>query len=70
MSKRVVEEIKKFKETSAFLRGMVSYVGFKQSFIEYDRDRRLHGDGNYNKYLGSLKIGLNGLVGFTSSPLQ
>tara|TARA_A100001015_G_scaffold317447_1_gene434451 strand:+ start:222 stop:1157 length:936 start_codon:yes stop_codon:yes gene_type:complete len=70
MSKRVVEEIKKFKETSAFLRGMVSYVGFKQSFIEYDRDRRLHGDGNYNKYLGSLKIGLNGLVGFTSRPLQ
>ena len=43
--------------------------------------RRAHGDkyrfgladagaGNYNRYLGSLKIGLNGVVGFSTFPLQ
>jgi dolichol-phosphate mannosyltransferase len=44
-------------------------VGFKQSFIEYDRDERYLGQGNYNRLTGSLKIGLNGLISFSSKPL-
>jgi dolichol-phosphate mannosyltransferase len=52
------------------LRGLVAYVGFKQSFIEYDRDERYADKGKYNRLTGSLKIGLNGLIGFSSRPLQ
>ena len=51
------------------LRGMVAYVGFKQTYIEYDRDERSIGKSKYNKFFGSLKIGLNGLIGFSSRPL-
>jgi glycosyltransferase involved in cell wall biosynthesis len=57
-------------ESHGFLRGLVAYIGFKQAFIEYDRDERLEGVGNYNRFTGSLKIGLNGLISFSSRPLQ
>jgi dolichol-phosphate mannosyltransferase len=66
MSRRVVEELGRLKEGHGFLRGLVAFVGFKQTFIEYDRDVRAHGEGNYNRYFGSLVIGLNGLVGFSN----
>lgn len=69
MTRRVVEELRRLNETHGFLRGLVSYVGFKQSFIEYDRDQRYSGKGNYNRLTGSLKIGLNGLISFSSKPL-
>jgi glycosyltransferase involved in cell wall biosynthesis len=69
MTRRVIEELRVLNETHGFLRGLVAYVGFKQSFIEYDRDQRYSGKGNYNRLTGSLKIGLNGLVSFSSKPL-
>lgn len=69
MTRRVIEELRRLNETHGFLRGLVAYVGFKQSFIEYDRDQRYSGKGNYNRLTGSLKIGLNGLVSFSSRPL-
>jgi len=68
-SRRVVNELKKFNEKEAFLRGMVSYVGFKQSKIYFDRKERTLGKSKYNKFTGSLKIGINGIVGFSSRPL-
>lgn len=69
MTRRVIEEIRLLNETHGFLRGLVAYVGFRQSFIEYDRDPRFAGKGKYNRLTGSLKIGLNGLIGFSSRPL-
>jgi glycosyltransferase involved in cell wall biosynthesis len=70
MSRRVIEELRRLSETHGFLRGMVAYVGFKQAAVIYNRDARLTGTGNYNRLIGSLRIGLNGLVGFSSRPLQ
>lgn len=70
MDRRVIDELKKLHESHGFLRGMVSYVGFKQTFIEYDRDERASGTSSYNRYLGSLKIAFNGIVGFSIKPLQ
>ena len=70
MTRRVIEELRRLNETHGFLRGLVAYVGFRQTFVEYDRDERSHGRGNYNRFTGSLKIGLNGLIGFSSRPLQ
>jgi polyisoprenyl-phosphate glycosyltransferase len=69
MTRRVVEELRALNETHGFLRGLVAYVGFKQGFIEYDRDERFAGVGNYNRLTGSLKIGLNGLISFSARPL-
>ena len=70
MNRRVVNEILKLREHHGFLRGLVAFVGFNQSAIEYDRDKRFAGKGNYNRYMGSLKIGLNGLIGFSAKPLN
>jgi glycosyltransferase involved in cell wall biosynthesis len=69
MTRRVIEELRLLNESHGFLRGLVAYVGFKQAFIEYDRDERYAGAGNYNRLTGSLKIGLNGLISFSSRPL-
>ena len=70
MSRRVVDELRRLNESHGFLRGLVAYVGFRQAFVEYDRDERFAGAGNYNRLTGSLKIGLNGLISFSSRPLQ
>jgi len=70
MSRKVMEDLRRLNETHGFLRGLVAYVGYKQAAIEYDRDERLHGRGHYNRLFGSLKIGLNGLISFSSRPLQ
>jgi glycosyltransferase involved in cell wall biosynthesis len=70
MSRRVIEELRGLSEGHGFLRGMVAYVGFKQAAVLYSRDARLIGTGNYNRLIGSLRIGINGLVGFSSRPLQ
>jgi glycosyltransferase involved in cell wall biosynthesis len=69
LSKRVVDKLIQHQEAHAFLRGMVAHIGFKQDFIEYERDERLYGKSKYNRFFGSLKIGLNGIFGFTSKPL-
>jgi dolichol-phosphate mannosyltransferase len=70
MTRRVIEELRRLNEAHGFLRGLVAYVGFKQAYIEYDRDPRFAGAGNYNRLTGSLRIGLNGLISFSSRPLQ
>jgi dolichol-phosphate mannosyltransferase len=70
MSRRVVDEICGLNEKHGFLRGLVAYVGFNQTGVFYDRDSRHTGSGNYNRYLGSMRIGLNGLVGFSAKPLN
>jgi glycosyltransferase involved in cell wall biosynthesis len=70
MTRRVIDELRNLNESHGFLRGLVAYIGFKQACIEYDRDERFAGKGNYNRFTGSLKIGLNGLISFSSRPLQ
>jgi dolichol-phosphate mannosyltransferase len=70
MSRRVVEELRGLSESHGFLRGLVALVGFPQTEVEYVRDARQAGQGNYNRYFGSLKIGFNGLFGFSTFPLK
>lgn len=69
MSRRVVEEVIRLKECHGFLRGLVALVGFKQTCLKFDRPARFAGRGNYNRFLGSLRIGLNGVVCFSSYAL-
>jgi len=66
MSRRVVDEINRLKECHGFLRGLVAIVGFRQTIIQFDRPPRHSGFGNYNRFTGSLRIGLNGMICFSS----
>jgi glycosyltransferase involved in cell wall biosynthesis len=70
MSRRVVDNVLALKESHGFLRGLVGLVGFRQTSVLYDRDPRTAGEGKYNRFLGSLLIGLNGVIGFSRYPLQ
>jgi polyisoprenyl-phosphate glycosyltransferase len=66
MSRRVVQEVTRLKECHGFLRGLVALVGFRQTSVMFDRPERFAGQGNYNRFLGSLRIGLNGIVCFSN----
>jgi dolichol-phosphate mannosyltransferase len=70
MSRRVVDNVVALKESHGFLRGLVALVGFRQTSVLYDRDPRAAGSGKYNRFMGSLVIGLNGVVGFSRQPLR
>ena len=70
MSRRVVDNVVSLQEGHGFLRGLVGFVGFPQTAVPYDRDARGAGSGKYNRFTGSLRIGLNGIVGFSRYPLQ
>jgi polyisoprenyl-phosphate glycosyltransferase len=70
MSRRVVDNVVSLQESHGFLRGLVGLVGFRQASVPYDRDPRAAGTSKYNRFWGSLVIGLNGVVGFSRYPLQ
>jgi dolichol-phosphate mannosyltransferase len=70
LSRRVVDNVVALEEHHGFLRGLVALVGFSQTSVLYDRDRRTAGTSKYNRFLGSLVIGLNGVIGFSRYPLQ
>ena len=69
ISRRVIDHLKQLNEPHNFLRGLVSYIGFKQCFIEYNRDSRYLGNSKYNPFFGSIKSALTGLISFSSKPL-
>src|SRR5476651_1355210 len=69
MSRRVVSEVVRLKESHGFLRGLVAIVGFKQVIIPFDRPPRFAGETNYNRFLGSLRIGSNGIFCFSTYAL-
>jgi polyisoprenyl-phosphate glycosyltransferase len=70
MDRRVVNELARFRESHGFLRGLVALVGFEQTAVPFDRPARHGGRGHYNRSLGSLKIGFNGIVGFSNALLN
>ena len=70
MSRRVIEELRLLSESHGFLRGLVALVGFPQTEILFARAARNVGAGNYNRYIGSIKIGFDGIFGFSTAPLR
>lgn len=70
MSRRVVNEILRLRESHGFLRGMVAIVGFRQALVPFDRPERFAGRTHYNRYLGSIRIGFNGVFCFSTYALK
>ena len=69
MDRKVVDIINSFNETNPFLRGIVTYVGFNQTSINFDRPKRISGKSKYNEFTGSLSFGIKGFVSFSNSLL-
>ncbi|MSP97727.1 MAG: glycosyltransferase [Betaproteobacteria bacterium] len=71
MSKRVVRELLKLNEYDPFLRGLVSWVGFRQVQVLYDREARSKGETHYPLFgKGPVRAFLSGLTSFSTLPLE
>ena len=68
-SRRVIGHLVRLNESHGFLRGMVAFVGFNQTFVEYDRDERYLGKRKYNNHWYRNQSCCRGLIGFSSKPL-
>jgi polyisoprenyl-phosphate glycosyltransferase len=69
ISKRVVKQLNSLPEESRYLRGLRSWVGFKQCGISYYRDKRNAGSSKYG--IRSLfKLAFNGIFNFSELPIR
>ena len=69
MSRKVVNALNHMPEHHKFVRGMVSWVGFRQTFIAYDHDARVAGRSGYS--LGAMfRFALDGITAFSNLPLK
>lgn len=69
IDRKVLDELRKYKEHDRFLRGMISYIGFKQAPVLFDRDPRFSGESGYSlKKL--IKLAMDGILGFSNAPLK
>ena len=69
MSRRVVDSFKELKERDRFVRGLVSWIGFKQTGVHYFRDRRFAGETKF-PYRKMIKFALDGITSFSDVPLK
>jgi dolichol-phosphate mannosyltransferase len=69
MSRRVVDQLKQLREKDRFVRGLVSWVGFKQTGVLYKRDARQAGETKY-PYRKMIKFAFDGITSFSTAPLK
>ncbi len=69
ISARVADQLRAMREKDRFIRGLVSWVGFKQDYILYERDERYAGETKY-PLTKMIKFALDGLTSFSSAPLR
>lgn len=69
MDRKVVNVMNQMREKHRFLRGMSSWVGFKQIGVEYKRKARFAGETKY-PFKKMLKLALNAVTSFSYFPLQ
>jgi dolichol-phosphate mannosyltransferase len=69
MDKKVVREMKGLREHSRFMRGLTSWVGFKQTSVLFDREKRKFGTTAY-PMSKMLKFAIDGLTAFSYIPLK
>ena len=69
MDRSVVTAVDSMREQHRFIRGMVSWVGFEQSGVEYTRSARYSGETNY-PIRKMLRFAWDGITGFSYFPLQ
>ncbi|MES2794950.1 MAG: glycosyltransferase family 2 protein [Bacteroidota bacterium] len=69
VSRRIINVMNQMPEESRYLRGMRTWVGFKQIGVEYDRDSRAAGESKYSLKL-LFKLAYNGIFNFSEAPIK
>lgn len=65
----IVEQLKKMPESNKFLRGQIAWMGFKQTYVEFDREERKYGKTGYSMSK-MLKFAIDGITSFSNFPLK
>jgi polyisoprenyl-phosphate glycosyltransferase len=69
IDRKVAVVFKNMTERNRFIRGMISWVGFRQTYIEYERDERFAGETKY-PLKKMIKFASDGIIAFSSKPLR
>jgi polyisoprenyl-phosphate glycosyltransferase len=69
MDRRAVDCLNALPERSRFIRGLRTWIGFRQSGIEYEREKRFAGTPKYT-WPKLIKLAVNGLLSFSAIPLR
>lgn len=70
MDRRVVDAICHMRERNRFLRGMVPWVGYKQTGVHFKRAPRYAGEAKFSSYRRMMKFAINAITSFSYVPLQ
>ncbi|HSM58277.1 MAG TPA: glycosyltransferase family 2 protein [Candidatus Sulfomarinibacteraceae bacterium] len=70
MDRRVVNAIRRMPERNRFLRGMVPWVGFKQTGVPYERRARYAGESKFSSMKQMLPFAIDAITSFSYLPLQ
>ena len=69
MSRRVVDALDAMPERHRFIRGMVAWIGFRQTAVEYRREARFAGETNY-PLRKMIALALDAITSFSTLPLR
>jgi dolichol-phosphate mannosyltransferase len=69
IDRKIIEVLKKMPEQQKFLRGQISWIGFRQTYVEYDRDSRHAGKTGYT-FKKMIRLALDGITSFSNLPLK
>jgi polyisoprenyl-phosphate glycosyltransferase len=69
MDRKVCDALSSMREQSRFIRGMVSWAGFKQTSVDYVRDERFAGETKY-PLRKMIKLSLDAMTSFSTKPLK
>lgn len=69
IDRKIVEVLKKMPEQQKYLRGQIAWAGFRQTYVEFDRDGRAGGKTGYT-VSKMLRLAMDGITSFSDFPLR
>ncbi len=69
LDRRVVETLRDFHENNFSIMALITWVGFRQRFLVYDKQARLHGRSNWT-FWKKIKLALDSIMSFTYLPIR
>jgi len=69
IDRKVCNELKRLPEKNRYVRGLVSWVGFRQTYVEYIREERFAGETKY-PLKKMIKFAMDGITSFSYKPLK
>ena len=69
MNRASIEALKSLEENQRFMRGLMSWAGFKEEIIEFEPVKRKHGETKYS-YFKLFSFAIDGITNFSIAPLR